>query len=390
MDPRWASPSNTTLLYLKPLATMEVAGLVISIVPLWESCVQVFEVINFARQYGMDYEILSIKLEVERVRLLSWGHAVGLDDPSSTDTRLTKTEVHSAVERLLGCIRHVFVDSERPQNTYGLRPSLVAPEREFTTADDNQPSQSQLILRGVFKRAYENLRRVARERQHNTPLIRKSKWAVNDRKKFMALVAEVRGFNDSLESLFPDVKLRMRAEMQSDIDEAVEIRDLQLLQEATAGEQGLEEISERASVRLEVLGATVSARTELLSDSQSISAATEDKDQDEGEEDADQRETVKDEGEEASSNDQAVNEGESTRVVEQELDELSKRLRDIELYVQKKSAGALTLSRIGPSHRIAHCSAHVYWDGDKSKENGWDYWSDKNKGFVPSLHACFG
>jgi hypothetical protein len=374
------SQVNTTLLYLKLLATMEVAGLAIGIAALWESCVQVFEVVNFSRQYGMDYEILSIKLEVERVRLLSWGHAVGLDDdPGSTDARLTKSEVHSAVVRLLGCIQHVFEDSERLQNTYGLRPSLVAPEREFTTAEDNQPSQSQLILGGVFRRAYENLRRVARERQRNTPMIRISKWAVNDRKKFMALVAEVRGFNDSLESLLPDVKLRMRAEMRSDIDEAVEVRGLGLLQEATAGEQGLEDISERASARLE----TLSARSELLSGSQSIS---EDKDEDEDDEDA---ETEKDEGEEAPSNDQAVKEGESTHV-EQELDELSKRLRDIELYVKKKSAGALTLSRTGPYHPLARCSAHVYWDGEKSEENRWDRWSDKDKGFVPTLHACFG
>ena len=355
---------------------MEVAGLVIGIAALWESCIQVFEVVNFSRQYGMDYEILSIKLEVERVRLLSWGHAVGLDnDVSRTDARLTNKEVHSAVVRLLGCIQHVFEDSERLQNTYGLRPSLVAPEREFTTAEDNQPSQSQLMLGGVFKRAYENLRRVARERQRNTHMIRISKWAVNDRKKFMALVAEVRGFNDSLESLLPDIKLRMRAEMQSDIDEAVEVRGLGLLQEATAGEQGLEDISERAGARLEI----ISARTELLSDSQSISAGTMVKDKDEDEEDGLKRIEA-----------QPVNEGESPRVEEQELDELSKRLRDIELYINKKSAGALTLIRSGPYHPLVRCSAHVYWDGEKPEENRWDHWSDKDKGFVPTLHACFG
>ena len=157
------------------------------------------------------------------------------------------------------------------------------------------------------------------------------------------------------------------------------------MQEATAGEQGLEDISERAGARLE----TISARTELLSASQSISAATEDKDQDEDDEDGDGWETEKDEGEEAPSNDQ-VKRGGSTRVVEQELDELSKRLRDIELYVKKKSVGALTLSRIGPYHPLPRCSAHVYWDGEKSEENRWDLWSDKDKGFVPTSHACFG
>ncbi|KXN81750.1 Small glutamine-rich tetratricopeptide repeat-containing protein 2 [Leucoagaricus sp. SymC.cos] len=369
---------------------MDAAGLAISVVALWQSCVQVFEVINFGRHYGMDYEILSIKLEVERVRLLSWGHAAGLNDVTNADTRLGQIEIHGAVIRLLGCIQHVFEDSEQLQNTYGLRLSVTAPEEGGFEARDEQPSQSRMILGGVFKRAYENLRRAALERQRNTPVIRKSKWAVHDRSKFMALVAEVRGFNDSLESLFPDVKLRMMEAMRRDIDEAVQVRDLQLLQEATAGEEGLEDISERASVRLEALGATVSARTELLSDSsRSTPTDSGEKEADGNERDA-ERETVKDGEEEVPRGDKpAENKGEPTDAGEQEQDELSKKLRDIELYVQKKSTGALTLSRIGPFGSLAHCSAHVYWDGDESGDDRSNFWVDKDKGFVPMLHACF-
>lgn len=348
---------------------MDAAGLAVGVVALWKSCVQVFEVISLTRQYGMDYEILSIKLEVERVRLLSWGHAVGLSDVANrADTRLKRIEVHSAVIRL------------------GLRLSLATPEEGGLTTAEEQPSQSQMILGGVFTRAYANLRRIALERQRNTPIIRRSKWAVHDRKKFMALVAEVRGFNDSLESLFPDAKLRMMDAMQSDIDQAVQVRDLQLLQEATAGEQGLEDISERASIRLEALGSTASAGTELPSGPRSVLTVTEDREEDRAE-----RETVEGVDEGAPGNDQALeNKGQLTVSGEQEMDELSKQLRDVHLYVQRKSAGALTLSRIGPYAPLPRCSAHAYWDGDNSDHGRWDPWADRDKGFVPMLHASFG
>jgi Prion-inhibition and propagation len=49
----------------------EVASLVVGVVAAWKSCVQVFDIVDSGRRYGMDYEILRIKLEVERIRLLT-------------------------------------------------------------------------------------------------------------------------------------------------------------------------------------------------------------------------------------------------------------------------------------------------------------------------------
>lgn len=47
--------------------------LVISVVTAWETCVQVFEIIDSGKKYGVDYEVLRVKLEVERIRFLVWG-----------------------------------------------------------------------------------------------------------------------------------------------------------------------------------------------------------------------------------------------------------------------------------------------------------------------------
>ena len=43
------------------------------VITAWQTCVQVFEIIDSGKKYGMDYEVLRVKLEVERIRLLVWG-----------------------------------------------------------------------------------------------------------------------------------------------------------------------------------------------------------------------------------------------------------------------------------------------------------------------------
>jgi hypothetical protein len=89
-----------------------------------------------------------------------------------------------------------------------------------------QSSQSQVLLERIFTHAYTMLRHGALEKQRNTTVIRKTKWAIHDHEKFMVLVAQLRGFNDSLESLFPGARLRMMEVMQRDIDEADQVLQL--------------------------------------------------------------------------------------------------------------------------------------------------------------------
>ena len=327
---------------------MDVAGFVISVVTAWETSVQVFEIIDSGKKYGMDYEVLRVKLEVERIRLMVWGEAVGLSEVErgrpSPDARLNREDVHTVVLRLLGCIQHVFEHSERLQGRYGLRP--VQP----TIPDAQEPPiQSQFILDPIFKRAYESLRRSARDRQRTTPITRKTIWAVHDKKKFQTLIAEIKDFNDDLVALFPDLSPQTEHLIRTDIDQSVEIRDLQILQEATADDH--EEISETASMRLETL---------TTSDAISQLALTV---------------TGEDGGEEGD-----VTESDNVQTT-------GKEIAALENYVHKKNEGALTLSLLRPQSGSARVTAHVYWDGEKQRDHFGD---DMEMGFVKLLHPSFG
>ena len=63
----------------------DAAGLAIGIISLWKTCVQVFDIVDSSKKYGMDFELLRLKLEVERIRLLMWGDIIGLNEVQAVD-----------------------------------------------------------------------------------------------------------------------------------------------------------------------------------------------------------------------------------------------------------------------------------------------------------------
>ncbi|EUC27059.1 hypothetical protein COCCADRAFT_42093 [Bipolaris zeicola 26-R-13] len=239
----------------------EAAGLALGVVALWKTCVEVFEVVDSGRSYGIDYELLRVKLEVERIRLVTWGDTIGLDRENSTtqpDTRLQQSHVNETVMRLLGCIQHIFDNSERLQSKYGLRPSEGQTQNASIDVGVGPG-----ILGAVFRRPYENLRRAARDRQKDTKLMKKALWAIHDRCKFQTMIMEIKGFNDNLESLFPGSRLQVAEALRIDVENSAAVEELQLLQEATSEDH--EVLSDVASARLEALGAST-VRSELLTE----------------------------------------------------------------------------------------------------------------------------
>ncbi|KAL1688117.1 prion-inhibition and propagation-domain-containing protein [Schizophyllum commune] len=244
---------------------MEVAGLVIgatSILALWETCVQVFDIVVSGQHYGMDSEIARVKLEVERVRLLMWGEAVGLSSvrlpeegvpsPGPCHPRLGRPEVTDAVMRILGCIHHLFKDTDALQRRYGLQRTS---ERSSVSAvldiSPENNASSATILESVFKKAYASLQKSSRRNNRITTLRKRAHWAILDKTKFSLLVQEIRAFNDSLSALFPDVSTETQDSLRQDIEASDEIASLRLLQQASANDYA--ELSDTASERLSLL-----------------------------------------------------------------------------------------------------------------------------------------
>jgi hypothetical protein len=186
-----------------------------------------------------------------------------------------------------------------------------------------------LLLAAIFAKPYANLRGSSRNRQLNTHIGRRTLWAIHDARRFQALVAEIRGFNDSLETLFPGSKSKVAEEMRLDVERSDDVLELQLLQGAIAGE-----LSDCASARLEVLVASAhSIRSHLLT-SETDDATI-------GPEEQQDNVSVR-------SNDDT---GGSTtaRQIEPPLTEMQRQIELVERFRKKKQTGALTLSLSGAS-----------------------------------------
>jgi len=226
--------------------------------------------------------------------------------------------------------------------------------------DDEPLMQSQLILGSIFKQAYETVRKSAKAWQRGTPLKWKAIWVVFNKKKFQGFVSEIKGLNDNLEILFPDIAKNAVDNMKGKISQSDDIHALQSLQEATTEEH--EEILATTSIRLEAIGAT--ARSWISENFPTIVQGN----------GLGQVEVDTIEGTEDSAMDG--------------LGEIAQKMKEVELYVSKRSEGTLTLSLSGPYSHSTCVSAHVYWDGQRS-ESFSSYWDDQEKGFAKSSHSSF-
>jgi len=294
---------------------------------------------------------------VERVRLLAWGETVGLSkvkygDPNASlviDPRLTHPQYGEVVMKLLGCIQHIFDDTDALERKYGMKDEAYY-DPIISSLTSLQSTSTDPPLSHIFKSAYKNLRSSARNYQQSTNTRKKTVWAIADKTRFQKLVTEIKEYNDSLVSLFPDVTVRTANTLRRDVEDGEEIRPLQLLEQAEQGE-----ISDTASVRLVNLRATAAAS--LRDEAESVGPA---------------RRVTMPQVPEALS----VSPLESDDPVEA-----------INSFVRAKNHGAIS-AKVNGNMGSARRTASVTWEGESTEPHF--SWNEKYKGFVEILHPAHG
>ncbi|WQF81601.1 Putative prion-inhibition and propagation, HeLo domain, HeLo domain superfamily [Colletotrichum destructivum] len=234
---------------------MDAAGLgigVAALVTLFKTCLEMYDTIECGRRYGSDFEVLTTRVGIERVRLLLWGDAVGilaLDrgaggqpaalpvvDPSLEDPRKFR-----AVCDILSCMRQLFEDAGSMTRRFGLR-----------SAQGNQvaPDSLRNALVTTFRRTYARFQEGAAPAQRVTSIAATVRWAVMDKKRFQGFVEELRGFNDSLCDLFPGLGENVRQAMAGEIQLSTDLGNLQIVEQAVTDMEANEELAEAVSVRI--------------------------------------------------------------------------------------------------------------------------------------------
>ncbi|PWW72560.1 hypothetical protein C7212DRAFT_286224 [Tuber magnatum] len=225
--------------------TLGIAGLA----GLFTTCLQLFDLVSSAKSHDSACQTLLCKLEVEQVLLLKWGEAVGIFNSQGSDReerdetynkRLGDTLIRRAVFNTLSCLKTTFEDTDNLVAKYGLRPL-----RSEDGGLDSSPRQS------TFRVAHEKLRRLLKSTQQaSSP--RKTRWVVQDKAKFELLIVEIRGFNESLGKLFPEVLMIQQENAKAEVGESSDATALRTLEEASKGTHN--ELSDAASQRLCSLG----------------------------------------------------------------------------------------------------------------------------------------
>ncbi|PUU78374.1 prion-inhibition and propagation-domain-containing protein [Tuber borchii] len=199
---------------------MESTGVTLGITGLaglFTTCLQLFDLVSTAKSHGSACQTLLCKLEVEQVFLLKWGEAIGIFNSQGPDheqrnetynKRLGDILIRRAVFNILSCLKTTLEDTNNLVAKYGLQPL-----RSDGEALDSSPHQS------AFRVTHEKLQRLLKSTQQ-TLFPRKTRWVIQNKARFELLIAEIRGFNESLGRLFPEVVMIQQENARAEVGES--------------------------------------------------------------------------------------------------------------------------------------------------------------------------
>ena len=232
----------------------------LSVAAFFNNCVDCFEYIQIARNFGRDYRVCQLRLDIARTRLGRWGEAVQINEaprfslPPGEGGEKQKDKDVQLARAILEEIVLLLETAAKSSRRYELR----AEEGQLARFDEKKD------LDGVHRKLHDRLRGLARRRLKGSSggvgLAAKTAWALYDGKQFEKLVEQVLGLVDELEKTFPaaDGELKQLA--------VTEVVELGGGEGAAEEEESLEVLRGAASETDEVLVEAVSQRLESLVD----------------------------------------------------------------------------------------------------------------------------
>ena len=221
---------------------MEAAGLAIGAIgltALFTTCIDTFNIVITAREFGRDYEIICADLALQRLRFCLWGETLGLMSrdaaaPLVQHAGLNDNQVRNTLTQALQAILFLLQETERFRDHFALR------------------RRSSLGL-NIFSQTYEQFRHEAAGRRRKVPVKSAIKWAVYGADKFKGRVESLKGLIDGLEQISDRLGVLdvQRARLRTEVESLEDVESLRLLCDAAADETG--NAFEVASSRLSVI-----------------------------------------------------------------------------------------------------------------------------------------
>jgi CheY-like chemotaxis protein len=174
----------------------DIIGTVASVMTLasvFKVCIEGFDLIRAGLNHDVEVKKLTLKLKVERCRLVTWGQSVGLISNSAQveSTLLTNFQYADTIREILEYLIEIFQNSSNLVDRYGCR-KLSTSEVEQLCFKPRTPSEK---LSAAFDK---HKRRITATANRAKDLV---VWAVNDQKKFTLLIRDAKEFIDGLQDI---------------------------------------------------------------------------------------------------------------------------------------------------------------------------------------------
>lgn len=218
---------------------MEPVGFTIGVAALagtFTACVDCFEYIQLGRKFGRDYGKCVLKLDATKVRMSRWGASIGLGTEPRNPIFASEKETQVA-RGLLEQIMDSFDDAERISARFKKHATETADLAVYDVQSDLDP---------IYQRLHFTMRELANKRQRATGIMKKTTWALYEKKRFDTLIDDVTGFVDKLIELFPAAQDHQKTLCKIEVYAILESQDLALLKDvACTNDRILEEVVDK-------------------------------------------------------------------------------------------------------------------------------------------------
>ncbi|KAK3369552.1 prion-inhibition and propagation-domain-containing protein [Lasiosphaeria ovina] len=196
---------------------------VIGLAALFSTCVESFGYFKAAQRMEKDCDILLVKLDIEKTRLLVWGSTIDVFD-SGTAALSNETTIN-LLHRCLGSIESLLTDADRLTRDYG----VVEQSSPGDRAIDFVSSNSMAVFRTAWRRFF--VRNASQLPQRS--LLRRTKWGIYQKETFQRFIHDLKDLIDGLYEIAPVTREAVDRTVHTDIECLTSLGELRLFEAAT-------------------------------------------------------------------------------------------------------------------------------------------------------------
>lgn len=235
----------------------------VTLAALFKACIEAFDLIQTSRQQEVDFKKLKLRLNIEKCRLYIWGESMGLTNTAEADQDrpIDRFRFPEVVREILEIVLQLFHDSHKIRDKYGCRQATS--HDLLLDANQNGPISS-------LADSFSNFSIRSSQSSQTSAFLQSIVWVIHDRKKFGALVAEIKDLVDSLQGITsPSVPVaRQAGTMRRKIGNICDTETLSLIAEVCSEDHP--DIADAASSKADTMSLASTHRRHVAAWTESV------------------------------------------------------------------------------------------------------------------------